>query len=80
MNINIGIRGATRELSMTDVEMTEDELMATVSDATAEDRPVRLKDAKGRVLIIPIRALGYIEVSDKEKRPVGFGILNQGEN
>ena len=76
MNINIGIRGATRELSMTELDRTEDQLAHEIYEATANGTPLRLKDDNGRVLIIPAQSLGYIEISDKEKRPVGFGILN----
>ena len=77
MNINIGIRGATRELSMNDLEMTEDELLNIITEATSQGTPLQLKEKNGRTLIIPAQSLGYVEISDKEKRLVGFGILNQ---
>ena len=74
MEIFIGIRDNTRQLAL-DVDMSENELMATVHGALAAANCVRdLTDSKGQRTRAPAQALAYVQVADKSQRRVGFAI------
>ena len=48
--------------------------MATVvEEAITKGTDLRLKDDKGRIIIVPGNALGYVEIGAEEARKVGFG-------
>jgi hypothetical protein len=46
-----------------------------VSEALSNGTELRLSDEKGRQVIIPGNALGYVEIGAEEVRRVGFGAL-----
>ena len=74
MEIFIGIRDNTRQLGL-DVDMSENELMAKVNEALASPHGVLdLTDSKGQRLLVPTRALGYVQIASKTERRVGFAI------
>lgn len=72
MEIHIGVQGTPRELVM-DVEMTEDELKKKLRDGL-DSGVFELNEDKGRSVMIPSAALGYVEIASTETRRVGFGI------
>ncbi|MDO5746556.1 MAG: DUF3107 domain-containing protein [Actinomycetaceae bacterium] len=72
MELHIGVRGTQREMAI-DVDISEDDLKQRVSQA-ASGNLFELKDTKGRVLMIPGKALGYVEIVAHEPRRVGFGL------
>jgi hypothetical protein len=52
-----------------------DEVAKVVAEAISKGTELRLKDEKGRLVIIPSNTLGYVEIGAEEVRRVGFGAL-----
>ncbi|OKL48100.1 DUF3107 domain-containing protein [Boudabousia marimammalium] len=75
MNINIGVRGVAREIALTNLELSKEELYAKVAEATTHGTPLELTDSKGRVVMVPGKSIGFVEIADEQKRPVGFGLI-----
>ncbi|ALE06737.1 ATP-binding protein [Arthrobacter sp. ERGS1:01] len=74
MEIKIGIQNIGREIVL-ESEQGVDEIAAQVSEALAKGTELRLKDEKGRVIIVPGSALGYVELGGEKARSVGFAAL-----
>nr|WP_218063799.1 DUF3107 domain-containing protein [Arthrobacter wenxiniae] len=74
VEIKIGIQNITREIVF-ESEQSADDVAAQVSEALAKGTELRLKDEKGRIVIVPGKALGYVELGAEEARRVGFGAL-----
>ncbi|BCW79365.1 DUF3107 domain-containing protein [Pseudarthrobacter sp. Fe7] len=72
MEIKIGVQNVGREIVL---ESTQDaETVAkVVGEAINEGSELRLKDDKGRLIIVPGNALAYVEIGAEEVRRVGFG-------
>ena len=62
MQVTIGIKHASRELSL------------ETSDSQEKVLAVTLGDDKGRKVFVPAGSLAYIELGEAEPRRVGFGI------
>jgi len=71
VEITIGVQNVGRELTL-DTDRTADEVAADVEAALTDGKPLVLKDTKGRHLVIPSGALGYVEFGGDEARRVGF--------
>ncbi|ALO66220.1 MULTISPECIES: DUF3107 domain-containing protein [Arthrobacter] len=74
MEIKIGIQNVNREIVLESDESSE-EVANQVSEALAKGTELRLKDEKGRMIIVPGNALGYVELGGEKARSVGFGAL-----
>lgn len=72
MELHIGVRGSQRDIAI-DVDIDEATLKSKVQEA-ANGNVFELHDTKGRVVLIPGDALGYVEVVAHEPRRVGFGL------
>ena len=75
MEVTIGVQNVARELT---VETGADaaEVRAAVDAALASPESVlRLEDTKGRTVLVPGRAIGWVQVGDSEKGKVGFGAV-----
>ena len=72
MEVKIGIANVNREVSI-EPEETALRVEEQVRAAVAEGTPLRLEDAKGRVVIIPAAAIGYVDIGESNKGRVGFG-------
>jgi len=72
LEIKIGVQNVGREIVL---ESTQDaETVAkVVGEAITAGGELRLKDDKGRLIIIPGNALAYVEIGAEEVRRVGFG-------
>nr|WP_157241717.1 DUF3107 domain-containing protein [Pseudarthrobacter sp. GA104] len=72
VEIKIGVQNVAREIVL---ESTEDaaSVAKVVGEAITAGSELRLKDEKGRVIIVPGNALGYVEIGAEEARRVGFG-------
>jgi hypothetical protein len=72
LEIKIGVQNVGREIVL---ESTQDaETVAkVVGEAISEGNELRLKDDKGRLIIVPGNALAYVEIGAEEVRRVGFG-------
>lgn len=73
MEIRIGVQQAPRELVIESTETAAD-VATKVAEALAGDGVLTLSDAKGRQVIVPVRALAYVETGDEQQRRVGFGV------
>lgn len=73
MEITIGIRNVARELTL-DTTASAQEVVAAVEKAIADGSPLSLQDERGRRVVVPSAALGYVELGTDEVRRVGFGV------
>lgn len=73
MDVSIGIRNVARELTL---ELDDDaqSLTTAISAALKAGGPVVLTDTKGKTLMVPAEALGYVLMGDPEARRVGFAL------
>ena len=74
MEITIGVQNLAREVTLVS-DQTAEEVAAAVSTAIAKSTPLQLVDSRGRTVIVPSAALGYVEIGDETRGPVGFGSL-----
>lgn len=74
MEIKIGIQNVGREIVF-ESDQSAEEVAEVVSKAMNGGAELRLKDSKGRLVIVPSNVLGYVEIGAEEARRVGFGAL-----
>ncbi|HEU0245343.1 MAG TPA: DUF3107 domain-containing protein [Candidatus Limnocylindrales bacterium] len=74
VEVTIGVQNVARELS---VETDGDAAQVTkaVEDAMSDGGILRLTDTKGRTVLVPGRAIGWVQVGESEKGKVGFGAV-----
>lgn len=72
MEIRIGILHAPREIVIESSE-TAEAIQTAVEAAIAAQATLQLNDEKGRVVLVPVANLGYIDIAAVESRRVGFG-------
>ena len=72
MEIKIGIQNIGREIVLESAQ-DADAVATVVEEAITKGTELRLKDDKGRIIIVPGTALGYVEIGAEEARKVGFG-------
>lgn len=77
MEIRIGVVDAPREVVIEVTDSSDDIDAAYRSALGQEDGVLRLADAKGRILLIPVARIAYLDLGSPEHRPVGFGVLEQ---
>lgn len=72
MDIKIGIKHSTRELSFDSSESAA-AIEKKVAEAIESDaKLISLTDTKGNVFLVPTKALTYLEIGAEEARRVGF--------
>ena len=72
LEIKIGIQNIGREIVLESAQ-DADAVAKVVEEAITKGTELRLKDDKGRIIIVPGNALGYVEIGAEEARKVGFG-------
>lgn len=72
VEVRIGISDSPRELTI-ELSNTADEIEATVERALHEGSHVAFTDERGRRVIVPAAKVGFVEVSARSERKVGFG-------
>ncbi|TDE30154.1 DUF3107 domain-containing protein [Nonomuraea mesophila] len=73
MEVKIGVRSVHREL-VVETDLTAEQVEEEIRNALSVERGVfTLTDSKGRRIVVPVAALGFIEIGEDESRPVGFG-------
>jgi hypothetical protein len=72
LEIKIGIQNIGREIILESAQ-DADTVATVVEEAITKGTELRLKDDKGRIIIVPGSALGYVEIGAEEARKVGFG-------
>ncbi len=74
MEITIGVRDLTREITL-DSDESADEVAAAVAAALAGKPALELVDNHGRRIIVPTASIGYVEIGAETRSRVGFGSL-----
>jgi hypothetical protein len=72
LEIKIGVQNIGREIVL-ESDQDADAVAKVVEEAITKGSELRLTDDKGRVIIVPGNALGYVEIGAEEARKVGFG-------
>lgn len=72
MEVKIGVRSVHREL-VVETDLSPDQVETQLRDAVAERGVFALTDTKGRRVVVPVSALGFVEIGEDVQRPVGFG-------
>lgn len=72
MEIKIGVQNVGREIVLESADDAES-VSKIVGQAISTGNELRLKDDKGRLIIVPGNALAYVEIGAEEARRVGFG-------
>jgi hypothetical protein len=73
VDATIGVQNLTREV-VVETEESADAVATAVKKALTGG-PLELTDARGRRVIIPGSAIGYVEIGSEEQRKVGFGAV-----
>lgn len=71
MEVKIGIQNVAREIVI-DASGTEDQIDAAIN-AALDGGALTLIDDRGRRVMVPAGALGYVEVGEPSRGRVGFG-------
>jgi hypothetical protein len=72
VEVKIGVQFASRELVLESAQ-TPAEVEAAVTEAlSGRNGTLNLVDDKGRVVIVPVDKLAYIEIAEAAPRVVGF--------
>lgn len=71
MEIKIGVQNVAREIVI-DASGSESEIEAAV-EAALRGESLDLRDEKGRRVIVPAGALGYVDLGEPSRGRVGFG-------
>ncbi|MCT1619607.1 DUF3107 domain-containing protein [Janibacter hoylei] len=71
MEVKIGIQNVAREIVI-EATGSEADIEAAVRSAL-DGGPLVLTDDKGRRVMVPAGALGYVEVGEPSRGRVGFG-------
>ncbi|WP_146361351.1 DUF3107 domain-containing protein [Arthrobacter yangruifuii] len=74
MEVKIGIQNVAREIVFESGQSAE-EVADAVEQSLANGALLRLKDIKGRLIVVPGASIGYVEIGAEEVRRVGFGAL-----
>jgi hypothetical protein len=75
VEITIGVQHQARELTL-ESDLTADEVAAVVQAALTDKTPtIELTDTRGRRVIVPTAALGFVEIGAETKGRVGFGSI-----
>jgi hypothetical protein len=72
VEVKIGVQNVAREITF-ETNDTADEVTASVEKAMASGGVLQLVDVRGRRILVPGAALGWVQVGEPEKGRVGFG-------
>jgi hypothetical protein len=72
MDIKIGIRQSSREISFESAQSASEVESQVAQALEAGAKVLKLADNKGRQYVVPTDALAYVEIGEEETRRVGF--------
>jgi predicted lactoylglutathione lyase len=72
MDVKIGVRNSSREISFESAQSAREVEAAVSSALEAGAKVLKLTDSKGRLFVVPTDALAYVEIGEEEQRRVGF--------
>ncbi len=71
VEVKIGVQQTARELVI-ETDETSEGVATLVSEALAADGVLTLKDTKGKVTVVPVSKLAYVEIGRSTSGQVGF--------
>jgi hypothetical protein len=71
VEVRIGVRDVAREISFESAQSAT-EVQDQVTAALDGGSVLALTDDKGRVVVVPVAALGYVHIGEQAKGRVGF--------
>jgi hypothetical protein len=71
MEVKIGVQHAPREL-VVDTTDSADEIQVKLDKALADGGSLILADTRGRQVVVPARAIAYVEIGGGVAGQVGF--------
>lgn len=74
MEVKIGVIYSAKEIVL-EVSRKSSDIEKDVAAALASGGVLSLTDEKGRVVLIPIEKLAYLEIGEPTERRVGFGSI-----
>jgi hypothetical protein len=74
VEIKIGVQNVAREIVVESGQSPE-EVEALVTAAFAEGGLLNLVDDSGRLVIVPVASIGYVDLGATKKGSVGFGTI-----
>jgi len=74
VEVKIGVVQTTKEFVL-ESSRTSSEIESTVAEAVKSGGVLSLKDEKGRVVVVPVEKLAYVEIGEPTERRVGFGTI-----
>ena len=72
MEVKIGVRSVHREL-VVETDLPPEQVEQRLIKAISGNGVFTLTDTKGRQVLIPVSALGFVEIGESQQRPAGFG-------
>jgi hypothetical protein len=72
VEVKIGVQFAPRELVLESAQTPADVAKAVGEALESESGILNLVDEKGRLVIVPVAKLAYVEIAESSPRPVGF--------
>ena len=72
MEVKIGVQFAPRELVVESPQTSADVIKSVTEAIEAGEGVINLVDDKGRVVIVPVAKLAYVEIAEATTRTVGF--------
>ncbi len=74
MEIKIGVKHSPREIVL-DTDESAADLAARIDESVRAESLLTFNDNKGRQVLVPASALGYVELGSESVRRVGFGAI-----
>ncbi|KRA37991.1 MULTISPECIES: DUF3107 domain-containing protein [unclassified Nocardioides] len=71
VEVKIGVQNTARELVI-ETDETSEGVEALVSDALSSEGVLKLTDTKGKVTVVPVAKLAYVEIGRSVAGQVGF--------
>ena len=72
MDIRIGITNSPREINFESSQTAQEVETLVATALESESKFVKLVDNKGKLFIVPVAGIGYIEIGSESTRRVGF--------
>lgn len=72
MEVTVRLNKIQREITL-DIDVDENAVIAQVTKAGEKKTPLIFTDIEGKVAIIPIESVGYVQCNSGNTRRVGFG-------
>jgi len=72
VDIRIGIINSPREINFESSQTAQEVETIVATALESESKFVKLVDSKGKLYIVPVAGIGYIEIGSESARRVGF--------